>query len=208
MSTHTATAWAALVLDVVGLLAVFGVRSWLHRRRTGTSGFNGISGAPGSAQWWGGVLFVLALALGLLAPIAVILRVRTPVTTPLSAVTSGVGMMLLLVGLIGVLLAQTGMGSSWRIGVRDDEETDLVTHGLFSWARNPIFTAMLVAQAGLALMVPSGLALLAFACLLTAVQLQVRLIEEPFLRRQHGAAYLDYATRTGRFVPRVGRISS
>lgn len=208
MSTYTATAWAALVLDVVGLLAVFGVRSWLHRRRTGKSGFNGISGAPGSAQWWGGVLFVLALALGLLAPIAVILRVRTPVTTPLSAVTSGVGMMLLLVGLIGVLLAQTGMGSSWRIGVRDDEETDLVTHGLFSWARNPIFTAMLVAQAGLALMVPSGLALLAFACLLTAVQLQVRLIEEPFLRRQHGNAYLAYATRTGRFVPRVGRISS
>lgn len=42
---------------------------------------------------------------------------------------------------------------------------------------HPIFTAMLAAQAGLALMVPSMLALAAFVCLLAAVQLQVRLLE-------------------------------
>lgn len=78
------------------------------------------------------MLFVLALVLGLVAPVAVVAGLLTPVTTPVSTVTAGMGMMLLLVGLIGVLLAQTGMGSSWRIGVRDDEQTDLVTDGLFS----------------------------------------------------------------------------
>lgn len=38
----------ALALYLLGLVAAFGVRSWVHRRRTGSSGFHGISGAPGS----------------------------------------------------------------------------------------------------------------------------------------------------------------
>jgi protein-S-isoprenylcysteine O-methyltransferase Ste14 len=38
-----------------------------------------------------------------------------------------------------------------------------------------------------------------------AVQLQVRSIEEPYLRRVHGVAYERYAGRVGRFVPGVGR---
>ena len=113
---------------------------------------------------------------------------------------------MLIVGFVGVLLGQSGMGSSWRIGVQQDEETDLVTGGVFAWVRNPIFTAMLVAQAGLLLLVPSLLSVLAFLSLWAAVHLQVRLIEEPFLRRQHGEAYARYAARTGRFVPGLGRL--
>jgi protein-S-isoprenylcysteine O-methyltransferase Ste14 len=37
------------------------------------------------------------------------------------------------------------------------------------------------------------------------LQIQVRLVEEPYLLRVHGDAYRRYAERTGRFVPWLGR---
>ncbi|WP_263493634.1 hypothetical protein [Streptomyces sp. PSKA30] len=32
------------------------------------------------------------------------------------------------------------------------------------------------------------------------------MVEEPYLQAAHGAAYLAYAARAGRFVPGVGRL--
>ena len=96
------------------------------------------------------------------------------------------------------------MGSSWRIGVDHAERTELVTSGPFALSRNPIFAAMIPTSLGLGLMVPSGVAPVGVAALLVALELQVRIVEEPYLRRVHGASYADYATRVGRFVPGVG----
>ncbi len=55
----------ALVLYVTALVVLFGVRSWVQYRRTGSSGFHGIPGSPADAGWWGVVLLVVATALGL-----------------------------------------------------------------------------------------------------------------------------------------------
>jgi protein-S-isoprenylcysteine O-methyltransferase Ste14 len=74
--------------------------------------------------------------------------------------------------------------------------------------RNPIFAAMLPTALGLALMVPSWIALLGLGGLLLALELQVRAVEEPYLLSVHGDAYASYAARVGRFVPGVGRRSS
>lgn len=194
----------ALVLYVVGLLVLFGVRTWLHLRRTGTSGFSGVSGSPGSLRWWAGVLFVLALVLGV---IALALAVTGSVPAPeLPPAVAAAGLVFALTGFLGVLAAQTGMGASWRIGVRETERTDLVTGGLFAVVRNPIFTLMVLAQCGIVLMVPTAPSLAALVCLVAAVELQVRLIEEPYLLRVHGSAYRRYAAATGRFVPGLGRL--
>jgi len=57
-------------------------------------------------------------------------------------------------------------------------------------------------------MVPNLLAALMLAAVVTAQQIQVRLVEEPYLRRVHGDAYRRYATRTGRFLPWIGRLPS
>jgi protein-S-isoprenylcysteine O-methyltransferase Ste14 len=98
------------------------------------------------------------------------------------------------------------MGSSWRIGVDHAERTNLVTAGPFALVRNPIFAAMIPTALGLTLMVPSVLAIAGFVALLLALELQVRVVEEPYLRVAHGDRYLDYAASTGRFVPGVGRL--
>ncbi len=73
--------------------------------------------------------------------------------------------------------------------------------------RKPIFTAMVTAQAGIVLVVPTWVSAAALAALVAAVELQVRSAEEPHLLRVHGAAYVDYAARTGRFVPGIGRLA-
>ena len=99
-----------------------------------------------------------------------------------------------------------GEGASWRVGVDPGERTALVTDGPFALVRNPVFAALLPAAAGLALMVPSPIALAALAALVVAVELQVRVVEEPHLLRAHGPAYRAYAARVGRFAPGVGRL--
>ncbi|MBB3084776.1 methyltransferase family protein [Geodermatophilus sabuli] len=196
---------AALVLYVLALVVLFGVRSAVQHRRTGSTGFKGISGTPAEPEWWGGVLFVVAMVAGLAGPLMAVLGV-TPIDPP--AALQAAGLVVALAGFAATLAAQTGMGASWRIGVDSTERTELVTSGpLFGAVRNPIFTAMVTAQAGNVLMVPTWVTVAALTALVAAVQLQVRSAEEPHLLRVHGAAYADYAARTGRFVPGIGRLT-
>lgn len=194
----------ALGLYWTGLVAAFGVRSWIHRARTGSTGFRGISGAPGTAEWWGGLLFAVALVLGAVAPV---LALVGTVTAPrLPEVIPWAGLVITVLGFLGVLASQAGMGASWRIGVDATERTELVTTGAFAVIRNPIFTAMLTALCGLALMVPTVVSAAAWLCLLLAVELQVRLVEEPYLLATHRQNYAAYAARVGRFLPGIGRL--
>lgn len=197
---------AALVLFVVYLLLGFVARTWLQWRRTGDGGFRGISGRPGSPEWLAGMSFVLALVAGVLGPVTALAGLG-----PLAALDHPAlrwaGAVLAVIGIAGTLAVQLQMGTSWRIGVDDTERTDLVTTGTFSQVRNPVFTVMAVTGAGLALTTPNPVALLGFAVLLVALQLQVRVVEEPYLLRTHGSAYARYASQTGRFVPGLGRLT-
>jgi protein-S-isoprenylcysteine O-methyltransferase Ste14 len=199
--------WLALGLYATYMALAFGLRTWLQIRRTGESGFKGISGRLGSLEWIAGVLFVVAIAIGVAAPVLDVTGVLEPLDALDSAGVRATGVAIFTVGLIGTLYAQIAMGESWRIGVDVDERTALVTSGPFGVVRNPIFAAMLPASLGLALLVPNVVALAGLAVLLLALEIQVRLVEEPYLLRQHGDAYRNYASRVGRFVPGLGRLA-
>jgi protein-S-isoprenylcysteine O-methyltransferase Ste14 len=192
----------ALALMGTFLCVNLGIRSWTHWRSTGSTGFRGLSGRIGSPEWFGGALFVGSVVLGLAAPIAAFGRDRVE---PTFSFSDGVAAALAAVGIIGTTWAQSTMGPSWRIGVRDEERTELVGRGLFRWVRNPIFSFMMLTAAGLAALLTNLLSISAFLCLSLAVELQVRLVEEPYLLRTHGERYAAYCRRVGRFVPRIGR---
>lgn len=189
---------------VFGLLA-FGLRAWVHYRRTGTSGFVGMSGEFGSMEWLGGVLFVVALVAGVGAPILQLGGALAPIPGLRGTGIIAVAIALYAVGVIGTLWAQFAMGESWRIGVDAAARTRLVAGGPFVWVRNPIYSAMMLAMVGLALLAPNVLSLAAVLALVIGLEIHVRLVEEPYLARTHGADYLGYAARTGRFLPGVGR---
>ncbi|MHA7241431.1 methyltransferase family protein [Arthrobacter sp. TMS1-12-1] len=197
-----ATSLLVLVLYAIGVITTFGVRSWIHRRRTGSTGFQGISGTPGSIEWWGGILFIAAIVLGAAGPALALADVVVPPQLPGLA---WAGTCIAIIGFLGTLAAQSGMGASWRIGVDATERTDLVTTGLFAVVRNPIFTAMLTAMTGIAFMVPTLISAIALACLFLAVEIQVRIVEEPYLNRTHHHVYARYTAEVGRFLPGVGR---
>ncbi|NKY96658.1 methyltransferase family protein [Nocardiopsis alborubida] len=194
----------ALALYLLGLILAFGVRTLAARRRTGDTGFRRPDTTAFTTSWWGSVLFVGALVLGLAAPVAALFDLATA-TPPRSVGATGLGLMLL--GLVLVLVSQAAMGTSWRIGVDEDERTELVTRGAFALMRNPVFTGMGILLAGQALIILSAASVAALAVFVAAVQVQVRAIEEPYLLRTHGAAYSGYAARTGRFLPGIGRLA-
>ncbi len=62
--------WLAIGAYAVYLLVAFVVRTIIQVRQTGDTGFRGLSGRFGTAEWWAGVLFVVALVVGVAAPIA------------------------------------------------------------------------------------------------------------------------------------------
>jgi protein-S-isoprenylcysteine O-methyltransferase Ste14 len=196
----------ALALYLLFILIAFGLRIAIQVRRTGSSGVHRLSGPPGSAEWLAGVGFLLALVLGFAAPLVALLGIADPISALDATAAHLAGVALALAGIGATFLAQLAMGASWRVGVDPAERTALVTDGPFALVRNPIFSAMLPATFGLVLLVPSWIALLAFAGLLAAIELQVRAVEEPHLLRIHGAVYSDYARRVGRFVPALGKL--
>lgn len=192
----------ALGIYVVWIGSVFVVPAALARRRGIDSGFRGFPGGPTSVAWWSGVLFALALVVGLAAPLAHLAGLAPLVEAPL---LGAVGALVAVAGVGASLAGRRSMGSSWRVGVDDGELTDLVASGPFGVVRNPFFTATVATAVGLAAMVLNVVSLVAVLALVTAVELQVRCVEEPHLRRLHGERYERYAARVGRFVPAVGR---
>jgi len=196
----------ALVLYALLLVVAVGLRMLLQVRRTGSTGFKGISGRPGSVDWWGGVLFAFGVGLGAAAPALALFDVLEPIAVLDGTGAHAVGILLAGVGMAGTVTAQLAMGASWRIGVDEAELTELVTEGPFRVVRNPIYAAMLPTILGLALMVPSVLAISGVVALLASLELQTRRVEEPYLLRVHGRAYADYASRVGRFLPGIGRL--
>lgn len=195
---------AALVLYGVSLTITFGVRVAIQLRRTGSTGLHGLPPDAGPLEWIAGGMFIVGLLMGGAAPILALLGVLEPVPVLDGTLGNTVGLILAIAGIGLTFAAQLAMGDSWRVGVDPEERTDLVTDGPFALVRNPIYSAMLPTVFGFVLMVPSVLAVTAIAALFVGLELQVRLVEEPYLLVAHGDAYADYAAHVGRFVPGLG----
>ena len=194
----------ALVLFGVFAALGFGWRSWEQRRRTGSTGFRGVSGRLGSAEWFAGAGFVAAPPVAVLASILQLLDVVAPVAVLHAPWIQIGGIVVAIVGIFATVYAQLDMGDSWRIGVDPGETTTLVRTGVFGWVRNPIFIAMITFGFGIALVTPNLVALAGFLLLVATIELQVRIVEEPHLLTVHGDDYRSYLTNVGRFMPGVG----
>jgi protein-S-isoprenylcysteine O-methyltransferase Ste14 len=197
---------AALVLYAVSLTLTFGVRIAVQLHRTGSTGVHGLAPGAGPVEWIAGGLFIAGLAMGAAAPALALLDALEPIEALDGAVGTTIGLVLAVVGVVLTFGAQLAMGDAWRIGVDPGERTELVTDGPFRLVRNPIYSAMLLTIFGLVLMVPNGLAVAAIVSLFIGLELQVRLVEEPYLLDVHGDAYARYSAQVGRFVPGLGMI--
>jgi Ca2+/H+ antiporter, TMEM165/GDT1 family len=192
---HHLAGWIALVLG----LAVLALGA-AGRRRMRHVGAVTRSGRPAwrSGAAFARALFGLAILLGLGAPLLVATDVVQPIALFDEPGWVAGGAAVLLLGTALLLAAQAQRVALQRRG------TDQVsaTEGLHARVRNPGLTGIVVVTAGLLLMVPTLLGVLAAVLVVVAVQVQVRAVREPVLARRHGEAYEAYVARTGRFLPR------
>ncbi len=194
------------LLAFYGLLAV-GVRMAVQVRRTGATGFKGLRGASGLEQI-GGSLFALAAVLCIVGPALQLADALSSIEALDGEGASILGILLASLGIAITSVAQLAMGDAWRIGVDPAECTELVIHGPFSLVRNPIYAAMIASFTGIALLAPNALTLIGAILLVVALELQTRLIEEPYLSGIHSKQYAVYAARVGRFLPGIGCLRS
>jgi len=194
----------ALALYVLYFLLLFGVQSIMQLQQTGTSGWvEGIGQTR--AERLANLLFLVSLVLDLAGPILVLTGSIRPIEAIDVAPLHVVGFVIFgLALLVGVLARQT-MGAAWRTGIDPSSSAPLVTQGLFAAARNPVYTTMVSISIAVALLVPNVVAPVAVALRVIALQIQTRLVEEPFLRDRYHRDYTDYAGHVGRFVPLIGR---
>jgi protein-S-isoprenylcysteine O-methyltransferase Ste14 len=193
---------AALVIALVWFATAFAVRIGIQLRRTGDSGVRLHNGSIAATLVK--VLFTTSIIAVGLAPLFVSTDGLATIDSLQSDPAGIAGLVLAVAGIAATFAAQLAMGHSWRIGVDPDERTDLVTSGVFGVVRNPIFSTMAATSVGLVLMVPTAVGLAGLVLMLVALELQVRAVEEPYLRTVHGPDYLAYAARVGRFVPGLG----
>jgi protein-S-isoprenylcysteine O-methyltransferase Ste14 len=202
MKGMTMAAVALALYIAFGVLALGG-RCWMQWRRTGSTGYRGISRRLGFVGLVGGIAFIVAMVGGLAAPLLQLLGVVSPLHI-LDHRWGYAGVVLAVCGLAATMYAQLDMGDSWRVGVDTSETTTLVRTGVFKVVRNPIFVAMLVFMLGQTLLAPNPVAIAVLAIFLAAIEVSVRTVEEPYLLGVHGDAYHDYTARVGRFVPGIG----
>lgn len=181
---------------------VFGWPSFLVYRRTGMNPLVfparddafGYVGRALKLVFAGLMLFLLAQLAG---PAS--LRNATAIPLPAAEGMALAGWILLWISLVWLLIAQWQMGNAWRIGIDEVHPAGLVSGGLFSVSRNPVFLGMRVTMLGLFLVIPDAISLCAGIAAEILMQIQVRL-EEAHLSAFHSEEYRSYQSRVRRWL--------
>lgn len=137
------------------------------------------------------VLFVGTLVLGLLFD-RLIWRIPVNIPDPPRLILGGVFVV------VGVLLLFSAVASFARAGtgVRHAAGSSaLVTNGPHAFTRNPMYLAMALTYAGVAMLADSLIALALLAPLLLVIQFGVIAREERFMESKFGDAYRAYRKR-------------
>ena len=145
---------------------------------------------------WGRGRFVLVIA-----AIVVIRIVRPHGWTTNSPVVGAIGAALFVCGLAVAIWARVNIGRNWGMPMTTKEEPELVTSGPYRFVRHPIYSGLLLAFLGTAL-VTDVLGLVIVAAFGAAFYYSAR-VEERNLTAAFPDAYPAYREHTKMLVPFV-----
>jgi protein-S-isoprenylcysteine O-methyltransferase Ste14 len=109
----------------------------------------------------------------------------------------------LIPGVFILLLSFLGLGSSLTANPVPKDNSQLVTDGLYKLVRHPIYTGLLLL--GLSLVLNAGIFPHVLVWLVLAVLLNYKAKFEESLLMKRYPEYVEYASKTGRFIPRLKR---
>lgn len=114
-------------------------------------------------------------------------------------ILQALGAALIAVGLVIFTLSLISFGDSWRIGIDKKKAGALVTGGVFSITRNPIFVFLDFYVLGTWLIIPNLFFGIFAVVTIIGIHWQI-LEEEKFLMSQYGNEYRDYMKKVGRYI--------
>jgi protein-S-isoprenylcysteine O-methyltransferase Ste14 len=117
--------------------------------------------------------------------------------TPFWAV---LGVALCVFGLGHTLWARAILGTNWSANVTLKQDHELIQGGPYAWTRHPIYTGLITASLGAALVAGSLRGALGLALIIASFHLKMA-NEEGFMRERFGDAYRDYSRRVKKLVP-------
>ena len=88
---------------------------------------------------------------------------------------------------------------SWRVGVLEDQKTELVTTGIYRFTRNPYFLSYFLMFAAYTVLL-QNLTLLGLSILGFLFVHKMIMKEERYLYSVHGDVYVEYKTKVPRYV--------
>jgi len=106
---------------------------------------------------------------------------------------------LVTLGFIIGIAALITMKNSWRVGIRYEQKTDLVTSGIYKFSRNPYFLSYYIMMLGFVLLFPSVFLLIPYLMIVYVFHSMI-LNEEKYLESVHGEHYLDYKSKVNRYI--------
>lgn len=94
-----------------------------------------------------------------------------------------------------------GMGRNWSMAIVPGKKCRLITKGMFSYVRHPIYSLSILLMLA-TVTVTLTPAMILVAAIHIAMLCMKAISEERYLRRVHGDDYVNYCKRTGRFIPK------
>lgn len=187
---------------LIYVLQIFVIRTWLQWKKTGANPF--VFGTTENAHDYIGRVYKVMMvgtwvAIICYSFITGVYKYLMPMWYLDSALLRLVGLVLLVCSFIWIVVAQYHMSKSWRIGINYDEKTELVSHGVFAYSRNPVFLGVLVSYMGTFMIIPNALTFATQLITFFIIQVQVRL-EEEYLINIHEDAYELYKSKTRRWL--------
>ena len=110
-----------------------------------------------------------------------------------------IGLIFIAVGFILGILALIAMKNSWRVGIKHNQKTDLVTNGVYRISRNPYFLSYNILIFGYILLLTSILLIILYLILIVVFH-KIILDEEKYLETVHQKKYLDYKKKVNRYL--------
>jgi protein-S-isoprenylcysteine O-methyltransferase Ste14 len=112
------------------------------------------------------------------------------------------GLAMTAVGIGIAIWARLSLGSNWSGMVALKKDHQLVSSGLYRWVRHPIYSGILLAMFGTAMIAGHLRGWLGMALAFGAFYFKARR-EERFLREEFGPSFEAHSRRTGMFLPRL-----